>query len=85
MGRLWPALRDLVRLHGAMSRAVAEGETAEIELSHDPDGLLAGAPASLKRFAAAAKRQTRLVVVLPDESEGAVIREKRRGGAGESP
>jgi len=79
--RLLPALRDLVRLHGAMSRAVAEGETTELELSYDPDELLAGAPASLKRFAAAARRHDNLAVVAPDEAEGATVRAKRGSGA----
>ena len=80
--RLLPALRDLVRLHGAMSRAVAEGETAEIELSFDPDELLAAAPGSLKRFAAAATRRRNTVVVAPDAADGTAIRPKSGAGGG---
>ena len=78
--RLWPALRDLVRLHGAMSRALAEGESAELELGYDPDELLAAPALGLRRFAAEARRLPGAVRVSPGGQEG--VRVERARGPG---
>lgn len=51
--RLFPAVRDLVTLHGAWSRALAEGEMTRLRLSRHPDDLfgpLARDPARLVRL-----------------------------------
>ncbi len=79
--RLLPALRDLVRLHGAWGRALAEGEATELDLSYDPEEAL-GAALSLEAFARAAEPGPRRVRVVPDEEEGARIEEPRPGSRG---
>jgi hypothetical protein len=72
LGRLLPALRDLVRLHGAWARALAEGEETELELSYEPEEAL-GAALSLEAFAELSRPAPSRVVVVPDDEEGARI------------
>lgn len=80
--RFWPALRDLVRLHGSLSRAMAEGEETELELSYDPAETLGAASVGLRRFVASAHARPGLARVVPDAREGArIVRAgSRRGG-----
>ncbi|MBQ9539674.1 MAG: hypothetical protein IJU95_10450 [Treponema sp.] len=49
-GHLWPAAEDLIRLNGAMSRVIQEGEECQVELSYNPDDLLSPAAANLAKF-----------------------------------
>lgn len=49
-GHLWAAAEDLIRLNGAMSRVVEEGEESQIELSYTPDDLLSPGAMNLARF-----------------------------------
>ena len=48
---LFPAARDLVTLHGAWSRALAEGESTRLRLSRHPDDLFGPASRDLARLA----------------------------------
>jgi radical SAM superfamily enzyme YgiQ (UPF0313 family) len=69
---LLPALRDLVRLHGAWGRALAEGEETVLELRYDPEAAL-GAAASLAAFARSTRPRPGSWRVIPDPDEGARI------------
>ena len=69
---LLPALRDLVRLHGAWGRALAEGEETALELRYDPEAAL-GAAAGLAAFARSARPRPGSWRVIPDPDEGARI------------
>lgn len=75
--RVLPALEDLVRLHGAYGRALAEGESTELELSYDPEEALAAPAIGLTAFARSGERSPGSWIVLPDEEEGARIEEAR--------
>jgi radical SAM superfamily enzyme YgiQ (UPF0313 family) len=77
LGALVPALRDLVRLHGAWGRALAEGEESELDLSYDPEELLGAAAAGLAAFVRSAKPLRAAWRVIPDEDEGARIAPSR--------
>lgn len=48
--QLWSAAEDLIRLNGAMSRVVEEGEESQIELTYNPDDLLSPEAMNLSRF-----------------------------------
>jgi radical SAM superfamily enzyme YgiQ (UPF0313 family) len=78
LGNLAPALRDLVRLHGAWGRALAEGEESLLELSYDPDEVLGAAASGLAAFARAASPTRGTWRVLPDEVEGARLEKSGR-------
>lgn len=75
---LFPALRDLVRLHGAWGRALAEGEESLLDLSYDPEEVLGAAAAGLAAFARGAARSNARWLVVPDEEEGARIESRDR-------
>ncbi|MBN1241905.1 MAG: radical SAM protein [Spirochaetales bacterium] len=51
--RALPVVLDLVRLNGAWGRALAEGETTELTLGHDPEALMGPEALELRAFAAA--------------------------------
>jgi hypothetical protein len=68
-----PALRDLVRLHGAWGRALAEGEESILELSYDPEEALGAAAVGLAAFVRGASRSGARWRVVPDDVEGARI------------
>jgi hypothetical protein len=70
---LMPALRDLVRLHGAWGRALAEGEESILELSYDPEEALGAAAVGLAAFVRGASRSGARWRVVPDDVEGARI------------
>jgi radical SAM superfamily enzyme YgiQ (UPF0313 family) len=75
-----PALRDLIRLHGAWGRALAEEEESLLDLSYDPEEVL-GAPAvGLAAFARGASPSSARWRIVPDENEGARI--ERASGNG---
>jgi hypothetical protein len=78
LGALFPALRDLVRLHGAWGRALAEGEETSLDLSYDPEEALGAAASGLAAFVRAASRSSARWRVLPDDEEGARL-ERYRG------
>lgn len=65
--RLFPAARDLVRLHGAWSRALAEGERTELSLSRHPDDLFGPASHDLARLVRAARERPGLWIVRPGD------------------
>lgn len=67
------ALRDLVRLHGAWGRAIAEGAESVLDLSYDPEEVLGAAAAGLAAFSRAARPLRATWRVTPDEDEGARI------------
>jgi radical SAM superfamily enzyme YgiQ (UPF0313 family) len=79
LAALVPALRDLVSLHGAWGRALAEGEETRLELSYDPEEVLGAAATGLAAFARGAEKRKGSWLVVPDEVEGARI-EPARGG-----
>jgi hypothetical protein len=79
LGALLPALLDLVRLHGAWGRALAEGEESFLDLSYDPEEVLGAAVSGLAAFVRAATPLRARWRVLPDELEGARI--ERRDAA----
>ncbi len=70
---LLPVLRDLVRLHGAWGRALAEGEESILDLSYDPEEVLGASSSGLALFSRTAAPLRALWRVLPDEEEGARI------------
>ncbi len=70
---LLAALRDLVRLHGAWGRALAEGEESVLDLSYDPEETLSAPASGLAAFTRVAAIQRARWRVLPDEEEGARI------------
>jgi radical SAM superfamily enzyme YgiQ (UPF0313 family) len=70
---LLPALRDLLRLHGAWGRALAEGEESFLDLSYDPEEVLGSAVSGLAAFVRSATPLRARWRVLPDELEGARI------------
>lgn len=47
---LFPAVYDIVRLNGALSRCYGENEESELDLSYDPDELLSGASQDIQSF-----------------------------------
>jgi radical SAM superfamily enzyme YgiQ (UPF0313 family) len=65
---LVPAVRDLVRFHGAWGRALAEGCAADIPLSYHPDGILGPAALDLEAFVASVKTRPVLVRVKPGKN-----------------
>jgi radical SAM superfamily enzyme YgiQ (UPF0313 family) len=73
LGALLPALQDVVRLHGAWGRAIAEGEESFLDLSYDPEEALSAAASGLAAFVRAAAPLRARWRVLPDEFEGARI------------
>jgi len=85
LNALLPALRDLVKLHGAWGLALAEGEESELDLSYDPEEVLACAPAGLAAFAASASRSPGSWLVTPDDEEGARLERVGRPGRSRGP
>jgi Fe-S oxidoreductase len=80
-----PALRDLVRLHGAYGRALAEGAETALDLSYDPEEVLVAPELGLALFAREASASPAAWRIVPDENEGARIesaRGKPRGQGG---
>jgi radical SAM superfamily enzyme YgiQ (UPF0313 family) len=73
LGSLLPALCDLVRLHGAYGRALAEGAESVLELSYDPEESLGAVASGLPAFVRAASPSRGTWRVLPDEEDGARI------------
>ena len=73
LAALLPALRDLVHLHGAWGRALAEGEESLLDLSYDPEETLSAPSSGLVAFTRMAVPQRARWRVLPDEEEGARI------------
>jgi len=71
LGALSAVLRDLVRLHGAWGRALAEGESSLLSLSYDPEELLGAAATGLRAFVRVAALRKKAWRVVPDEAEGA--------------
>jgi len=49
-GYLFPALCDTIRLNGALTRALAEGEETELDLTYHPDDLLSPDAMDLEYF-----------------------------------
>jgi radical SAM superfamily enzyme YgiQ (UPF0313 family) len=73
LGAQWPAASDLVRLHGAWTRALAEGEETILDLSYDPEEALGAAELGLAVFSREASVSSGRWRIVPDEEEGARI------------
>jgi ADP-ribosylglycohydrolase/radical SAM superfamily enzyme YgiQ (UPF0313 family) len=69
----WPAASDLVRLHGAWTRALAEGEETIFDLNYDPEEALGAAELGLAVFSREASVSPGRWRVAPDDEEGARI------------
>jgi hypothetical protein len=52
---LLPAVRDLIRFHGAWGRALAEGASTDITFTYHPDEVLGENALDLETFAAQVK------------------------------
>ncbi|HUW40772.1 MAG TPA: B12-binding domain-containing radical SAM protein [Rectinemataceae bacterium] len=75
LAKFLPALRDIVVFNGAWGRAVAEGESDDLELSYDPDEVLGPAAMDLGAFVrAAAPRRSRIRVAPAPHGEVGVTR-----------
>jgi hypothetical protein len=59
-----PALRDIVRYHGALGRALVEGVSAEVRFSYKSEEVLEAF--DLEEFAAFAKKRPGKIVIGPD-------------------
>jgi radical SAM superfamily enzyme YgiQ (UPF0313 family) len=66
--RLLPAARDLIRYHGAWSRAFAEGESASFGLSYPLDLVESSDMLDLEEVAATFKPRPRMVEVKPGKN-----------------
>jgi hypothetical protein len=62
---LLPAVKDIVRYHGAWGRALAENAVTVIDFNYDPDEVLGEAAMDLQSFAATAVKQPVTVQVSP--------------------
>ena len=71
--RLLPLLRDLVRFEGAWGRAVGEGETTQLELSHEAAYIVEPPTPDLRELAGLAKPRATRIQVAPGR-KGPVIR-----------
>jgi len=71
--KVLPVILDLVRFNGAWGRALAEGETSETELGHDPDLLMGPEAFELRAFAAAFPAERRRYRIKPSSGGGASI------------
>ncbi|MCX7023844.1 MAG: radical SAM protein [Spirochaetes bacterium] len=67
------AASDLVRLHGAWGRALAEGTETNVELHYLPDELFGSAALDLRNFAATARKHPGSWTVKPDRKRGAAV------------
>lgn len=61
----FPAVRDLVALHGAWTRAFAEEEASALSLSYDPEDLMGGDAMDIASFAENAYMESFEVRVVP--------------------
>ncbi|MGO8693541.1 MAG: B12-binding domain-containing radical SAM protein [Rectinemataceae bacterium] len=73
LAELLPALRDIVRFNGAWGRAIAEGESENLELSYDPDEVLGPAAMDLAAFVRSGKRRRSAIRVVPSPGGGAKL------------
>jgi hypothetical protein len=62
---IFPALKDLVRYHGAWGRALGEGKTETVNCTYDPPLIQNGTALDLEDFAASFKPLPRKLVVRP--------------------
>jgi len=72
-----PALHDIVRFNGAWGRALAEGESAVLELVYDPDEVLGPEALDLAAFARGARRRPGRYRLEPGP-EGPTLKAERR-------
>jgi len=83
MPDIYPALCDIVHFNAAWGRAIAEGESSEIELSYDPDEVLGPGALDLARFAQEARKSPGRYAVEPGPDGPRLKRAHRdRRGAG---
>jgi hypothetical protein len=83
---LYPALCDIVRFNAAWGRAIAEGESSQIELSYDPDDVLGPEALDLARFAREARPSPEAYTVDPGPSGPRMKKSRRdRHGVGNGP
>jgi hypothetical protein len=73
LAALLPALHDLVRLHGAWGRALADGTESLLALTYDPEEALGAAGSGLPAFVRTAEPRRAGWRVVPDEADGARI------------
>ncbi len=74
--KLVPAMKDLVTLNGAWTRALFERESTELVLSYDPDLILGPASLDLPRFIAAFPASPTAVRLSPGPEGPVVTRRK---------
>lgn len=83
------AMRDLIRLHGAYSRALAEGEESLVSLNYDPEAVLSPAGLDPRAFARSCRKRPGRVWIGRDEEGEVDLRpveaEKRRALDGRGP
>jgi hypothetical protein len=75
------ALRDIVRFNAAWGRAIAEGQSSEIELSYDPDEVLGPEALDLPSFAREARKSPGRYTVEPGPG-GPRLKKARRDRRG---
>lgn len=82
LAELLPALGDIIRFNGAWGRAIADGESEDIELSYDPDDVLGPAAMDLRAFARSARPRPSLVSIAPSPvGEAPILRARPRKGS----
>jgi radical SAM superfamily enzyme YgiQ (UPF0313 family) len=64
--QLIPALRDLVRYHGAWGRALTEGKKTKLSFTYDPEMILGMSVFDIEKFAASARPSPGKLVVGPE-------------------
>jgi radical SAM superfamily enzyme YgiQ (UPF0313 family) len=64
--QLVPALRDLVRYHGAWGRALAEGKKTKLSFTYNPEMILGAGVFDIEKFAASVKPCPGQLVVGPE-------------------
>ncbi len=65
LAEVWPLLSDIVRFEGAWGRAIAEGLTSELRLSHDADAIIDPPGSDLVELAARLQRRPSRLRVAP--------------------
>jgi radical SAM superfamily enzyme YgiQ (UPF0313 family) len=76
--RLFPAVRDVVRYHGAWGRALAEGAATDIEFTYHPDDILGAEAQDIAAFVDSVRPCTVKARMQPGK-EGPELIERQKG------